>query len=504
MPEARKTLAAIFVLLAVMVESCAASPQNDRPFLIALLSDVHISSGGAVDVLQSLLGSNGKIDSVEYVESALQEIVSLHPDVAIACGDNVVEARRSSPGSVRKDFQLFNQSMQPIAGAGISFYPVLGNHDVVGVLNAKVNSSEEGYGRGMFLEVFHLARSYYSFDRSGYHFIVLDANSYELWNASSGISRYRIDEEQMSWLHKDLSAASRPVVLFIHEPTVDLINQEELMDVLQSNNALMIFSGHWHANDFMSNGAVPEQVTSALSGSWWMGSDLSGEPGGYRIIALNGSRVDSFYRYAGQAKQINIIEPQTEPVAGSQNIIAQIWSDQPVQAVRLILDGNFSLNMSLTRQGIWYEAEGTADLTGLAMGYHRAEVIAEDSSGTFSRNISLLVSSETVVPINEISSHTQTYLGRHLVISGYLEGYRDYSLIDEGMQPVLRDETGSIPLVLESCPTLPDNNSTKWLAEGFLQRYSISDKYQVLILRADGLCPLPVSSANAATFLSSR
>lgn len=507
-PDTQRIAAAILVsilipsLTASLMSAASAPSAQDDQFIIAMLSDVHISQGSGMSLLHSLLGGDDGADPLATVNSAVQEISALHPDMVVVCGDLVLDARASRPADARAAFQLFNQSMTPIILAGIPFYPVLGNHDVSGVLNAGVNGTESGYGRGAFLDSFRLSSSYYSFDLGSYHFVVLDPNSYELWSASSGGSRYRIDGEQMAWLHRDLNATTRPAIVFLHEPTVDLINRQELLDALSVHDVLMIFSGHWHINDLISQGAIAEQVTSALCGSWWTGEDLSAEPGGYRIIACNGSNVDSFYRYACQSRQINIVEPDPPLIQGSLNITAQIWSDRPVEAVRLSLDGNLTQEMNLTRQGLWYEAKKTVNLAGLPRGYHRAEVTAQDEQGHFSRELSFKISDETALSISEIISHRQTYLGKHITIRGRIEDYCDLSLIDEGMQPVLRDGTGSIPLVLKGCPALPEDSSTQWLAEGQLQRYSLKGMYSGMLLRADGLCPQP-PSATQATFLSS-
>lgn len=524
-PGTGRIVAAVLVIISLMsilaespMGATSVQSNQDDQLIIVLLSDVHISQESSMSLLHSLLGQGNVADPLATVSSVVGEIAALHPDMVVVCGDHVLEARTSHPADARAAFQLFNQSMLPLIQAGIPIYPVLGNHDVAGVLNARVNSSEAGYGKGAFLDSFRLSRSYYSFDQGGYHFVVLDPNSYELWNASSGMSRYRIDGEQMHWLYSDLNSTTMPAIVFLHEPTVDLINGEELLDALQGHDVLMIFSGHWHINDLISRDAIDEQVTSALSGSWWTGADLSAEPGGYRIIACNGSKVTSFYRYAGRDRQINIVEPQQASVNGSLDLRAQIWSGSTVRSARVSLDGQSWLEMNLSAGGLWHEAKRMVDLSGLPQGYHRAEITAQDTEGDFSRSLSFRISGEESVPVGEISSHLQTYLGRHLAIRGWVDGYRDLSLVDGGVQPVLRDKTGSIALVLGSCPSLKAEgltaeessttvgNRTLWLVEGQLQRYILADRYSILVLRADGPCPVPCASRTAsaipATFLS--
>jgi 3',5'-cyclic AMP phosphodiesterase CpdA len=141
---------------------------------------VHICDAAGKKILERLVGSGAAIDPEAFVNSTIQEIVDLHPDFVVATGDLVVEARGSAPKDILSIYELFNRSVQPLTKADIPFYPIIGNHDVVGVFNKTLDASEPGYGKGMFMKVFCQNRTFYSFDRNGYHFVALDPNSYEL------------------------------------------------------------------------------------------------------------------------------------------------------------------------------------------------------------------------------------------------------------------------------------------------------------------------------------
>jgi hypothetical protein len=470
-----------------------------RPLIFVQITDVHICDAAGKKILEKLIGREGKIDPEPFVNATVKDIVDLHPDFVVATGDLVVEARGTAPRDILGTYKLYNRSMLPIINAGIPFYPVIGNHDVVGVFNKSVDVNESGYGRSLFQQIFNQNSTYYSFDEGGYHFIALDPNSYELWNATTMVSSFLVGEQQMAWLEADLNSTSKPTIVFLHEPTVDLINRDELLGVLRAHNVKMIFSGHWHVNDLLDSGSIPEQVTTALSGAWWMGTDITGVPGGYMVVALNGSDIDTFYRYTGISKQINVIEPAEPVVNKILDIKAQIWSDLPVQSAWLILDGGQARQMNLTRLGPWYEAQDSIDLGNITQGYHMANITAsEENNSTITKSFSFKVTDEAFVPIGEMLTHWETYLGKHPRIKGYANTTFDLTTIEAGMQPVFRDDTGMIPYVLGYCPPLPTGeNDTQWMARGLLEKYDATKNTSVFVIQRDEDCPVKVAAEDS-------
>ena len=467
-----------------------------RPLIFVQITDVHICDAAGKKILEKLIGREGTIDPEPFVNGTVKDIVDLHPDFVVATGDLVVEARFSAPRDILGTYKLYNRSMQPVMNAGIPFYPVVGNHDVVGVFNKSVDVNESGYGKSMFQQIFNQNSTYYSFDEGGYHFIALDPNSYELWNATTMVSNFFVGEPQMAWLEADLNSTSKPTIVFLHEPTIDLINRDELMGVLRAHNVKMIFSGHWHVNDLLNSGGIPEQVTTALSGAWWMGTDITGVPGGYMVVALNGSDIDTFYRYTGVSKQINIIEPAEPVVSKRLDIKAQIWSDRPVQSAFVSLDGGQARQMIITRLGPWYEAQDSIDLEDITQGYHMANITASgENNSTISKSFSFKVTDDAFVPIGEMLSHWETYLGKHPWIKGYANTTQNLTRIEAGMQPVFRDETGAIPYVQEYCPPLATGeNDTKWMARGLLEKYDVTTNSSVFVMQRDDACPEKVAA----------
>jgi calcineurin-like phosphoesterase family protein len=150
-------------------------------------------------------------------------------------------------------------------------YHVLGNHDTDG-----------GYTREQTRKFWNMSANYYSFDKGGIHFIVLDGNDAnpKPW---SGYHRY-IGAEQQLWLVNDLEKTKKPTIVFSHQ-TVELesggiANLKEIRKILEDANAaagfqkvLCCFSGHHHT-DFMTqiSGIYYVQINSASYR--WVGKDF--------------------------------------------------------------------------------------------------------------------------------------------------------------------------------------------------------------------------------------
>lgn len=130
-------------------------------------------------------------------------------------------------------------------------YHVLGNHDIDSISKKQFLDQVENTG-------IDSSASYYSFDKQGYHFIVLDATfrqdgvSYDkgnfVWTDTF------IPQDQLDWLKKDLNATEKPTIVFVHqlldsEQTVEHIvkNAAAVRLILEeSNKVLAVFQGHQH------------------------------------------------------------------------------------------------------------------------------------------------------------------------------------------------------------------------------------------------------------------
>ena len=110
------------------------------------------------------------------------------------------------------------------------YYPVRGNH-------------ESTYW--LYDAFFDLPdnKSYYSFDRMGMHFIVLDC-----WNVYKPL-----EEKQMQWLKEDLEKnKNKPISVAMHVPLFtsgkyEPYHEPDLLALFDKYNVLFVFSAHVHS-----------------------------------------------------------------------------------------------------------------------------------------------------------------------------------------------------------------------------------------------------------------
>jgi 3',5'-cyclic AMP phosphodiesterase CpdA len=160
------------------------------------------------------------------------------------------------------------------------------------------------------MERLGLASRYRSFDRGGWHFVVLDSSFLD----ESGSFTARLDKEQMEWLRADLQATprSRPILVLSHIPIlggasiflcgaegetektgnwvipgqwmhIDARAFAELFAV--HPNMRLCLSGHTHLCDRMDYNGTTYLCNGAVSGMWWRG-DYWGTPPGYALVDL--------------------------------------------------------------------------------------------------------------------------------------------------------------------------------------------------------------------------
>jgi alkaline phosphatase len=108
--------------------------------------------------------------------------------------------------------------------------------------------------------------SYYSFDRGGFHFVVLDS-CFRSDGEPYGRKNFQwtdanIPAAELEWLEGDLKANSKPVIVFAHQ-RLDVSNNHgvknnaDVRTILESSgNVLSVFQGHSHQNDLKEIGGI--------------------------------------------------------------------------------------------------------------------------------------------------------------------------------------------------------------------------------------------------------
>ncbi len=125
---------------------------------------------------------------------------------------------------------------------------VLGNHCV------DMLTKEE------FLGAIGRKQSYYSFDRGGWHFVVLDScfrsDGQPYGRRSSDWKDANIPAAQLEWLAADLASNKQPTIIFAHQRLDEggvhaVRHAAEVRRILEKSGRVQaVFQGHSHQNDY--------------------------------------------------------------------------------------------------------------------------------------------------------------------------------------------------------------------------------------------------------------
>jgi hypothetical protein len=158
-------------------------------------------------------------------------------------------------------------------------FHVLGNHDM------------DKCDKATIMKLWGMPAPYYSFDRGGFHFVVLDRNNFRKDNAivayNKGNWGYRktpadlncCDEAQLTWLADDLKKTDKPTVVWAHQP---LIATDNPGDIGNGNEILDLFDA---ANFAAVQATGRPKVVAAFFGHDH--NDLYGERNGVHYVLLN-------------------------------------------------------------------------------------------------------------------------------------------------------------------------------------------------------------------------
>jgi Icc protein len=268
------------------------SPRN-RALRIAFLSDVHLQSWG---------------NAPEGMARALRHAQALadKPDVIFNGGDAIMDALAADKLATQAQWDLWNSVLRD--ECTLPIVHCIGNHDVWGWLSTDPTLPNDPlYGKGFPLQQLGLEHPYYSFDRAGWHFIVLDS-SFQAGNQYGYIGR--LDDGQFSWLREDLQSTSSetPVCVVSHIPILCVsefydgenevtgnwvvpgawmhIDSRRVKDLfLMHDNVKLCLSGHAHQIDRADYHDVKYLCNGAVCGAWWQGPYL-GFPPAYVVVDL--------------------------------------------------------------------------------------------------------------------------------------------------------------------------------------------------------------------------
>lgn len=216
---------------------------DDAPLLrVGLVTDLHYAD-------KAPAGSRHYRESLAKLEEAANQFNKDKPTFLVELGDLIdaadsVEVEQGYLKTVNQKFSAICQDR----------HYVLGNHCVT-----TLNKEEFLGGVGQ-------EKSYYSFDRNGVHFVVLDS-CFRTDGQPYGRKNFQwtdanIPAAELQWLEADLKASDKPVIVFAHQ-RLDVSNNHgvnnnaDVRKILEaSRRVLAVFQGHSHQNDLKEIGGI--------------------------------------------------------------------------------------------------------------------------------------------------------------------------------------------------------------------------------------------------------
>lgn len=178
---------------------------------------------------------------------------------------------------------------------GYEVFGCIGNHDPWW---AAPDKTDMMYGKDYVVKQLGIPNRYYSFNRKGWHFVILDGNNPHI----------TLDDEQYKWLEADLTAqpTNTPTLLMSHFPvfgaTPILVggnhsDNKKLKDLFyrHRDKVRVVLSGHNHLYDKVLYNNVWYCCNGAMSGFWWGKGDKDSAGEGYYLETPPGFAILKLY-----------------------------------------------------------------------------------------------------------------------------------------------------------------------------------------------------------------
>jgi len=268
---------------------------------IAHLTDIHVQP--------ELESARGLAACFAHVQS-LPDRGELPVDLVITGGDTIMDCMETDAARTQTQWDLWRKVKAD--SCGLEVRSVVGNHDVWGWTRSKAGTSgeEPRYGKRWVCEEFGRPLPYESFDRGGWHIVLLDS-VYPHGESYIG----KLDDAQWDWLERDLAAvpAATPVALVSHIPILSVhplaaatagdpgkdgkpsfalsggvvhVDHPRFQRLFaRHRNVRACLSGHLHIVERIDFGGVAYLCNGAVSAGWWKGLHR-GTDFGYSVVDL--------------------------------------------------------------------------------------------------------------------------------------------------------------------------------------------------------------------------
>lgn len=241
--------------------------------------------------------------SPEGFAAALQAVRKLSPapDFILTGGDMCHNMRDQTIEQSVEVTDLFLKIFKE--NCTLPVHHCIGNHDLTAWNKVAEAANDPRYGKQLTLQKLGMKDRYYSFDRGGWHFVVLDY----LRVSEPGKFTAEIDSEQMAWLREDLGKnKERPALVVTHAPVVSAVelfsdrakrteealavpfgrvisNAPELVETAKQGNVRAFISGHLHLVERLDLLGHSFICSGSVSGHQWNGPRME-SPEGFGVF----------------------------------------------------------------------------------------------------------------------------------------------------------------------------------------------------------------------------
>lgn len=231
------------VLAATATAPCSLLAEEPADVLrVGLITDLHYAD-------KPPAGTRYYRETLGKLAEASEQFEQDRPNFIVELGDLIDAA--DSVATEQHYLKTINKQFSAICR---DRHYVLGNHCV------DTLTKEE------FLGGVEQKSSYYSFDRDGVHFVVLDScfrGDGEPYGRKNFVwTDANIPGAELDWLQADLKANDQPAIVFAHQRldvnnNHGVNNNKQVRSVLESSgNVLAVFQGHSHHNDLKLIGGI--------------------------------------------------------------------------------------------------------------------------------------------------------------------------------------------------------------------------------------------------------
>jgi 3',5'-cyclic-AMP phosphodiesterase len=277
--------------------SAGATPSEQTssgPLRLVFATDTHLMQN---DALRSEEGLAAAVDAINALRP--------RPDL-IVCGGDLTDP------SPKLDYPAADKLLNRFLGIWKRGHPiethyVFGNHDFVGIKNSLASRHDPRFGKGLFEKRLGLPKLYYSFEKGGWRFIILD----DVWANPNGSYYGEYKADQLDFVQNELKAHKEiPTIIaghipsisvfgtwvgfarlvdnrFTHRPSLISRNGKSLVNLIRNSgaNVKLVLAGHLHYQERMQIDGVCYLNGGAVCGNWWKGP-LLGCAEGFNVIDL--------------------------------------------------------------------------------------------------------------------------------------------------------------------------------------------------------------------------